>query len=216
VKLLPADIPGFTPPPSLTSGDGEAETDSWGWFKRETGSGLYIDLERGLDIIAEAISDAGGIDGVIGFSQGGCMAAFVASLLEPGREKTFSSQQNANSFPYPSSFTKLQPLHPEGLKFCVSYSGFYAPNEAYRGFYEPKIKTRFLNVIGSLDSVVEESRSLGLSERVEEGRGRTVYHPGGHFVPIGKEMAGVLVGFLRECCVVTKEKGGVEDMDVPF
>jgi len=72
-----------------------------------------------------------------------------------------------------------------------------------------------LNVIGSLDSVVEESRSLGLSERVMEGRGRTVYHPGGHFVPIGKEMAGVLVGFLREFCVV-KEEGGVEDMDVPF
>jgi hypothetical protein len=213
VKLLPADIPGFTPPPSLSAdGIGEAETDSWGWFKRETGSGLYVDLEKGLDIIAETIYAAGGIDGAIGFSQGGCMAAFVASLLEPGRQSTFQNS-NANSFPYPSSFIKLQALHPNGLKFCVSYSGFYAPNPVYKGFYEPKIKTRFLNVIGSLDSVVEESRSLGLSERVMEGRGRTVYHPGGHFVPIGKEMAGVLVGFLRECCV---EEIGVGDMDVPF
>jgi len=32
---------------------------------------------------------------------------------------------------------------------------------------------------------------------VVEGRGSTVYHPGGHFVPIGKEMAGVLVGFFE-------------------
>jgi hypothetical protein len=187
------------------------DSDSWGWFKRETGSGLYIDLEKGLDIIAEAIHHAGGIDGVIGFSQGGCMAAFVAALLEPGRQGHFSSHQNL--FPYPTSFSKLQALHPNGLKFCVSYSGFYAPNPVYKGFYDPKIKTRFLNVIGSLDSVVEESRSLGSSERVMEGRGRTVYHPGGHFVPIGKEMAGVLVGFLRECCV---EEIGVGDMDVPF
>jgi hypothetical protein len=213
VKLLPADIPGFTP-----SADGnEVESDSWGWFKRETGSGLYIDLEKGLDTIASAIHAAGGIDGVIGFSQGGCMAFFVASLLEPNRLIAF--QQHPSSFPYPKSFVPLLPLHPTGLKFCISYSGFYAPNPFYSAFYTPKLETRFLNVVGSLDSVVEEGRSLGLSERVREGRGRTVFHPGGHFVPVGKEMAGVVVGFLRECCL-EKEEGegevGGEDMDVPF
>jgi len=61
---------------------------------------------------------------------------------------------------------------------------------------------------------VEESRSLALVEVCEKGN--TVYHPGGHFVPIGKEMAGVLVGFLRECCEEKKEDKGVEDMNVPF
>lgn len=50
-----------------------------------------------------------------------------------------------------------------------------------------------------------------------ESGSRVLYHPGGHFVPIGKEMSSALVGFVRECC---EEKGGeeenVEDMDVPF
>ncbi len=42
-------------------------------------------------------------------------------------------------------------------------------------------------------------------------------HPGGHFVPVGKDMAGVLVGFVRECCGEKKqEEESVEDMDVPF
>merc|ERR1712230_47541 len=81
------------------------------------------------------------------------------------------------------------------LKFAISYSGFYAPDATYAPFYEPKIKTRFLHVIGSLDSVVEEERSQGLVERCEDKV--KVVHPGGHFVPVGKEYAGVLVGFLR-------------------
>lgn len=142
------------------------------------------------------------------------MAAMVASLLEPGRREAFPKSTTEGVFGFPASFEELVPLHPEGLKFAVSYSGFYAPNEMYKGFYEPGIKTKMLHFIGSLDSVVEEGRSLALV-RVTEG-GRTVYHPGGHFVPIGKEMSGVLVGFMRECCEVKEAEEDVGDMDVPF
>jgi hypothetical protein len=63
--------------------------------------------------------------------------------------------------------------------------------------------------------VVEEHRSKGLVERTQGER--VVFHAGGHFVPVGKEMAGILVGFVRECCEIKKEREvGVEDMDVPF
>jgi len=166
-------------------------------------------------MIRETIESAGGVDGVIGFSQGGCAAAFVASLLEPGRKDTFAAYKakDASAFGYPEGWEELQKKYGE-LKFAVSYSGFYAPDEIYKVFYEPKIQTPFLNVIGSLDSVVEEHRSKGLVDRTEGGR--VVFHAGGHFVPVGKDMAGILVGFLRECCEIKKEKVGVEDMDVPF
>jgi len=71
-------------------------------------------------------------------------------------------------------------------------------------------------VIATLDTMVEESRCLALAEACKEGT--TAYHPGGHFVPIGKGMAGILVGFVRGCCEVKKEgvEERVEDMDVPF
>lgn len=212
---MPADIPGYNVEGAENSVVKE-ETDAWGWWKRETGSAVYSGLEEGLRTIKETIEGAGGIDGVIGFSQGGCAAAFVASLLEPGRRDTFGSvkSKDASGFGYPEGWEELQRVNGE-LKFGVSYSGFYAPDDIYKGFYEPKIQTKFLSVIGSLDSVVEEHRSKGLVERTEGGR--VVFHPGGHFVPVGKDMAGVVVGFVRECCIVKGEKEeSVEDMYVPF
>jgi len=170
---------------------------------------VYYGLEQGLSTIKQTIEDAGGIDGVIGFSQGGCAAAFVASLLEPGRASTFSNlkSQNSSAFPFPEGWAELAERNGE-LKFGVSYSGFYAPGEEYRAFYEPKIKTTFL-------SVIEEERSKGLVERTVGER--VVFHAGGHFVPVNKEMAGILVGFVKECCVVKEDKeDSVEDMDMPF
>jgi Serine hydrolase (FSH1) len=208
---VPADIPGYS-----EGAEDKEEPDAWGWWKRETGSAVYSGLEEGLKLIKQTIEGAGGIDGVIGFSQGGCAAAFVASLLEPDRKSTFSTikAKHASAFGYPEGWEELQKTNGE-LKFAVSYSGFYAPDEVYKGFYEPRIKTRFLSVIGSLDSVVEEHRSKGLVERTEGER--VVYHAGGHFVPVGKEMAGIVVGFVRECCTVKEEKGeSAEDMDVPL
>jgi hypothetical protein len=212
---VPADIPGYNVEGAEDEGMKE-ETDAWGWWRRETGSAVYSGLEDGLRTIRTTIEDAGGVDGVIGFSQGGCAAAFVTSLLEPGRQDTFEKYKakDSSAFGYPEGWEELQKINGE-LKFGVSYSGFYAPDEIYKGFFEPKIRTKFLSVIGSLDSVVEEHRSKGLVERTEGAR--VVFHPGGHFVPVGKDMASVVVGFVRECCLVKDEKEeSVEDMDVPF
>ncbi|KAH8655032.1 dihydrofolate reductase-like protein [Tricladium varicosporioides] len=207
IRLRPADIPGY----QSTNEGGDAaseETDNWGWWVKDNNSTEYKGLSEGLETIREAIEEAGGVDGVIGFSQGGCAASFVASLLEPNRSSSFSG---------PVSFPKRWEGLQLPLKFAVSYSGFFAPSALYAPFYEPKISTPMLHVIGSLDSVVEESRSIGLAERSEGGKERVVMHPGGHFVPVGKEMAGVLVGFVRECCKgEEKEEESVEDMDVPF
>lgn len=171
-------------------------------------------------MIRDAIKGMGGIDGVIGFSQGAGAAVLVASLLEDSRETAFSSVRSKDpaAYRYPEGWKEMKNELKQGpLNFCVSYSGFYAPHEAYKAFYEPEIKTPVLNVIGSLDSVVEEWRSKGLVERCSEGARKVIYHPGGHFVPVGKDMAGVLTGFIKNCCEVKKvEEEGVEDMDVPF
>ncbi len=174
-------------------------------------------MGAGLETIAESIREAGGIDGVIGFSQGGAAAAFVASLLEPGREEAFAAygSQNPAAMPYPSSFSRLKTsLGQQELKFAVSYSGFYAPSDLYRAFYAPKISTKMLHVIGSLDSVVDESRSIGLVDACA-GEPRVLRHPGGHFVPVSKDVTGVLVGFIRESCEPPQDES-VEDTDVPF
>ncbi|KAG9244857.1 dihydrofolate reductase-like protein [Calycina marina] len=212
IRLVPADIPGFDREKAETD-----NLDAWGWWKRETGGDKYIGLEQGLDSIAQAIKEVDGIDAVIGFSQGAAAAMMVASLLQPSRSSFFPAPSEAR-FGFPPSWNRLPALHPNGLKFAVSYSGFMTPNAMYKGFYEPKISCRTLHFIGSLDSVVEESRCLALMGACEEAMATKVVHPGGHFVPVGKEMGGLLVGFVRESIKQEedeKEKS-VEDMDVPF
>lgn len=150
------------------------------------------------------------------------MAYFVASLLESNRESAFALQCNKNpseALPYPSSFSALKAeIHQPPLKFCISYSGFFAPYEGYTGFYNPPLKTKILHVIGSLDSVVEEHRSVALVEASEKETREVLYHPGGHFVPMGKEFGNVAVGFMVKCLEERSPdiEESVEDMDVPF
>jgi len=173
-------------------------------------------MEEGFQMIADTIREAGGVDGVIGFSQGGAATAMVASLLETERPNAFIRAESQGGMPYPSSFLSSSDQEPAiiqpPLKFAVSYSAFRAPHQLYAPFYSPKISTPILHVVGTLDSVVEESRSLALAEACLEPR--VVYHPGGHFVPIGKEMVGALVGFIRECCQENVEKESVDDTDM--
>ncbi|TVY45884.1 Dihydrofolate reductase [Lachnellula subtilissima] len=225
-KILIKAFPPPPPPPHNKKAAffrilrSEEARDAYGWWTKNDSTDEYTGLEKGLATIRDAIQNANGIDGVIGFSQGGAAAALVASLLEPNRPAAFAahsaSYPDANALAFPAGWAELQKEFGP-LKFAVSYSGFYAPGDRYAAFYEPKIHTKVLNVIGSLDSVVGEDRSRGLVERCVGGEERVVMHPGGHFVPVGKEMAGVVVGFIRGCLEgEKKEEESAEDMDVPF
>jgi predicted esterase len=229
IHLAHADIPFAN-----TFDGAEEQTDAWAWWRRK-GLGEpyhYEGLEIGFAHIAKVLQEEGPFDGVIGFSQGGACAAMVASLLEPGRRQAFEAMYPSGGMRYPESFESDTgfmegTIHPP-LKFAVSYSGFAARGTPlYRAFYEPKLTTPMLHVLGTLDTVVEEARSLALVDACQDGRGehgglgRVMYHPGGHFLPSSqKTYVAALVGFMKE--VLSKAQGGekqeesVEDMDVPF
>lgn len=139
--------------------------------------------------IAAAIRDAGGIDAVAGFSQGGAVASIVAGALQADRKLPEGEEgdwarglRDANGG--------------RDLKFAVSWSGFYATPEALRFLFEPKITTPTLHVYGSLDVVVEESRTQRLIDSCVEPA--VVVHPGGHHVPVSKEYVMPLAGFIKK------------------
>ena len=214
LKLRAHDIPGFTPSTFTDDDDGP---DAWAWWRRKDDTYEYAGIDVGLARIAETLRTEGPFAGVIGFSQGGCAAGMVASLLEPGRRTAFeaAARDGGGGMAYPASFAELR--HPP-LKFAVIYSGFGAPHDLYRAFYEPLIKTPMVHFLGSLDTVVEEDRSLRLV-RACEGPERVVYHPGGHFLPTQKQFVGVVVGFIQETCGEVgkgEEEEKIEDMVVPF
>jgi fermentation-respiration switch protein FrsA (DUF1100 family) len=227
IRLAPADVPFAVA--NNGNADAEEESDAWAWWRRK-GDGIpytYEGIEIGLAHIAHVLKTEGPFDGVIGFSQGGAAAAMLASLLEPGRREAFEAAYPAGGMRYPESFGADKgyledTIHPP-LKFAVSYSGFAAAGTPlYQGFYEPKIKTPVLHFLGTLDTVVEESRSLALVKACEHSEGRVVYHPGGHFLPSSqKAYVGALVGFMKEVLQAAesgskKEEESVEDMEVPF
>lgn len=196
IKLNLADIPGALAP-SATDTDPEA----YAWWRRDEVTGEYVGLPDTLAFLSTYLDTHGPFTGVVGFSQGAAMAAILASVLE-GRDGGVEGWNSS---------------HPP-LKFAVCYSGFRAPRERYEGFYTPKIATPVLHVIGSLDTLVEEERTLALVRACEGGEKRMLYHPGGHYVPVSKSVVGALVGFIRSCVEDKKEElvVGAEDMAVPF
>ncbi|KAF2460188.1 serine hydrolase FSH [Lineolata rhizophorae] len=220
-------------PANKTDGEDE-EPDAWGWWRRKGDAEPYTyeGIERGLAGVAEVLKAEGPFDGVIGFSQGGALAGMLASLLEPGRREAFEAAQPKGGMRFPESFEEdtgfvTDVVHPP-LKFAVSYSGFGAStNKLYQAFYEPKINTPMMHFIGSVDTVVEEARSLRLVNACESAsRGDwTVYHPGGHFLPSSqRQYVGALVNFIQEVTTGAegfgskkgKVKESAEDMDLPF
>lgn len=201
----------------------EQITDNYGWWTHNstgTRAGEYGGFEQSFDAIASSIREAGGIDAVIGFSQGAAAASMVASLLEPGRRAAFdaAAAQGDGAMPYPPSFVDGDALVNPPLKFAAVYCGFAPRYSEYRAFYDPPISTPTLHVLGTIDTVVDEARSLDLAARCSDAT--TLYHPGGHFLPVTKDMLAALIGFIRDKCddVQKDSKAGesVESMDVPI
>lgn len=232
IRLSRAQIPSWDTDgvKKEDTAEDEEEPEAYGWWTRKDkvesdkvpieGEGfVYEGIDTGMDKVAQVLKEEGPFDGVIGFSQGGAAAGMVASLLEPGRKEAFETAAAKGGMPFPKSFEG--DVHPP-LKFAVSYSGFApAKNALYGAFYDPKIKTPMLHFLGSVDTVVEESRSLRLAHACEQHEGRIVYHPGGHFLPSSqKQYVSALVGFIRQILVeaegLGKKEESVEDMDVPF
>lgn len=239
IRLNPADIPGYEPPANNEGGaqQQQQEVEAYGWWRHSNTANppQYIGLEEGINAVATVLREEGPFDGVIGFSQGAALAAMVASLLETGRKESFAHFEDPKvasagfevpdsvpvpGVPFPGSFADLGHA---SLKFALCYSGFRAPGPRYRAFYEsPAIQTPVLHVLGSLDGVVDDSRSRALIEACAgdaEKEGKIIWHPGGHFLPSQRPYLDAAVKFIREQLEGAKKpqvEEDVNDMDLPF
>jgi len=104
-----------------------------------------------------------------------------------------------------------------------NFNGGWCSEQRYKAFYDhPRIQTPIAHFLGSLDCVVDEGRSRALIDACGgEAKTRVIWHPGGHFVPSGKQYLEALVDFVHSTISPKSEKSiaedkNVEDMDVPF
>ncbi len=134
---------------------------------------------------------------MIGFSEGGALAALLASALETDPARHIPSK-------YPLSDDESQPIRSvcpncvvqPPLKFAIIYSGSLALDPSCDVFFEPKIKTPILHFIGQLDSVVDEVRSRRLVAACVDSA--VVLHVVGHFVPSQRVNMDFPVAFIRK------------------
>jgi predicted esterase len=196
----------------------EVREDANGWWKLRERGEPQDGVTEGLNVVAATLKEHGPFDGVMGFSQGAALAAMVVSLLEPDRADAFAKVSDGMAFP--PSFAELQ--HPP-LEFGVCFSGLLNKHQRYAAFYEPKIATPVLHVLGSMDTIVEESESLALAERCADGgAGMIIRHAGTHTVPTSERDIAAVIQFIRNVYpsgnapTKKEEEEDVLDMDMPF
>lgn len=193
LRLNARDIPGYVPPGgSDDAGDPAPEPDAWAWFRRRDGPNseiAYTGLDHGMRSLATSIREAGGVDAVLGFSQGGAMAALVAAALD-----TPPRAVPPDHAAWAAALREANDGRP--LRFAAVYSGFFGTDPSLAWCYDPPLRTPTVHFIGSLDTVVEEGRSRALIDRCADPV--VVVHPGGHYVPVSKEWAMALAGFMKQ------------------
>lgn len=184
ISIEIADLP-FEP----TSLGGETGTDhdsfrSW-WPSNEQKPDWY-DIQPALKTVRQAVQENGPFDGVIGFSQGAGFAGILCNAIA-NLDQYIDEKQEGEYKQQGKPF-----------KFGIFYSGFRVKPEALQHFYTPPISTKTLHILGSLDTVVSEERSMKLFDACDEKARTMLKHPGGHFVPNSKPLVNSVLEFIAK------------------
>ena len=135
------------------------------WWNASDDGTVYEGLEDTLAYVDDFVAREGPFDGVIGFSQGGTLAALLCALQE--RRRRLASPAAA-----PAELT------PEDFRFCICVCGLRSRLREHRQLYESGIRLPSLHFLGRADSLTAHSRRLVESFEdplvVEHGRGHVV------------------------------------------
>ena len=151
---------------------------------------IYPELPSSLASLAELLR-ADPVDGIIGFSQGACVAMMLTALCEGTLERSAALRKQGAPIDLISP-----PQAP--FKFAIACCGFRGNPAYYSGFYEPEIKTPSLHLIGDWDTMVPPERSVTLAE--ECAKSKVVRHRGGHHVPTDTRHLNIMSEFVGDAC----------------
>ncbi|KAI9318658.1 serine hydrolase FSH [Dichotomocladium elegans] len=163
------------------------------WFANRQGpgtdDGYYYGFKDTMAYIKKILLEEGPFDGVLGFSQGACLAGILAHALE------FRSLPDDNVQLLPRDFP-----HPP-LQFVILAGGFKPLQQATKGILyssKRKVETRSLHMIGEVDTVVAPERMDALTAAFKNP---VIFrHAGGHFVPSTAAARKSLASFLADGC----------------
>jgi hypothetical protein len=164
-------------------------------------------LRSALFALQECFTKEGPFDGVIGFSQGACLAILLSALQE-SRFRQLQIKPSSTADGMESMSTKPpMTLHPSiSFKWVATFSGFLCDHkDIYTPVYElvkfidttyqkEKIVLPSFHCFGTADEIIpaalsERAASLFVDPIIDN-------HPGGHYLPSSKALALSLKDFI--------------------
>ncbi|CCH59183.1 hypothetical protein TBLA_0B03420 [Henningerozyma blattae CBS 6284] len=148
--------------------DPEITTNKYGWWKKSKGENPLSSYKISSDTfkyLHDYLLQNGPFEGIAGFSQGGGLAGYLATDV-PGL------------LDLPKSFTP---------SFMLIFSGFrLEPEQLVKQYKTSPITIPSLHILGEMDTVVDENRSLKLYDECPDDLKTLLRHSGGHVVPNSK------------------------------
>ncbi|AMD18564.1 HBL338Wp [Eremothecium sinecaudum] len=152
------------------------KTDRHGWWRRDA-TGFFTIKQATLDYLHDYIIDKGPFEGVIGFSQGAALAGYLCTDVRGILGLTSDMQPD--------------------FKFLVNFSGFKLEPEIYAAKFKEPLKIPSLHVVGELDTIVLQERTMALYDACHVDSRTLLKHTGGHFVPNSKNFVAKVTNWLK-------------------
>ncbi|KAI8319076.1 hypothetical protein GQ54DRAFT_299621 [Martensiomyces pterosporus] len=150
-----------------------------GWYIRKSADPEIVDgLDNSIAYLEAVLEEQGPFDGVLGFSQGGLMAAVMCSLLEHRYEGL-----------------SKKCTHPP-FKFAIVSSGYKLKDKRWAHLYSKPIHTPSLHMYGVLDSMIRISSSMALQEGFVQPASYSFV--GGHYVPKSRQSLRTVSEFISQ------------------
>jgi uncharacterized protein (DUF924 family)/Ran GTPase-activating protein (RanGAP) involved in mRNA processing and transport/predicted esterase len=127
------------------------------WWNASADHADYEGFAESVALLEAVVREQGPFDGVLGFSQGGALAAILAAM---------------------------QPHPAFAFRFAVCISAFPSRARGHEFHTLPGgVRVPSLHVLGLRDEMVDPERSRRLFEAFDPGSATLLTHPGGHFSP---------------------------------
>ncbi|KAM9321435.1 esterase OVCA2 [Gastrophryne carolinensis] len=165
-------------PDGSSNEDGPREDPRGWWFSNPEKSSFNAmeetkscsGLEESLQTVAQAFSELGPFNGILGFSQGAALVAMLCALKKQG-DPRFS------------------------FDFAILVAGFKSLASEHSSYYQEPITVPTLHVYGDTDRVIPGELSQELASHFVNPVLLT--HPGGHYIPVNAAQKKVYFTFLE-------------------
>ncbi|KAJ1766384.1 Ovarian cancer-associated protein 2 [Coemansia sp. RSA 487] len=133
-----------------------------GWYYLKSAHPeVTVGVDTSIAYLDSVLEKQGPFDGILGFSQGGSMAAVMCSVLE--------HRQLANNTGHPA------------FRFAIICSGYMLQDTKWQHLYEKPLSTPSLHMYGVLDPVIRFNRSIALQQAFANPE--VLCSDGAHFIP---------------------------------